>query len=829
MARFIAVCAGVSLAVGGAALFAWGQVPAGRPVRQVAAQQDTQGGGVQGPGAAGQPVRPEQTLRPDQPIRPDQPVTPQDTGAQNPTTPSATASQAPAGLFGSAGTSGAGAGNQSGISGASNTPSTGVNGAEAVTRASTDAGDLLGKSPSVTGVETQKRTPVANEARVRGYNLGQTLTFADGQWFFPARQDLDTFLSKVDSGSIRDMAVIKGPYSAIYGPAFAFIDIQTQPTPRYENGFELHGRTVGTYKGNGQQSYGRQEFWGGSSDWGYQLSYGIRNGNDYETGHNAFTMPSGYFSQDTNFAFGYDFSPDSHMEVGYIRLDQRLEFPGQIFDTDRLSMDAVRLRYVLENQDFFDRFTSEAWYNHTVLKGDAQHENKRNQIPQLNDIITSPPSLVPLPPGGIPGLGFVGFTDIDEATTGYRVMVTWGKPGDVQLTVGTDLRYITDRLNETDSLLGFNVPCFSQLTFGIPRSHETVLGGLFAEAIVPIDEDLTVKAGARGDYEHSDIDHPTFAAVCPGINGESILGSNDFSRDAGLFLGYMTSEYKASHEWTLITGAGTAQRPPTLTELYANQPFLAVLQNGFTTVIGNDTLSPERLFQVDVGARGDYGDFRAGVSAFYSWVNDYITYEVAGQSFKQGAITVPFELTRGLTVRFVNTPLATLGGGEAYAEADLNDWLTPFSTVSYVDARDRTRDHRGNVVVDAAGHPVPHLGALGSPGEPLPGIAPLEGRLGLRVHEVGRNPRYGIEFSGRLVAAQNRVAESLGEVPTPGFGVWDLRGFWRASEGVLVTAGVENIFDRLYREHLDLLTGQPFGPGVYQPGINPYFGLELRY
>src|SRR5207237_2195695 len=69
-----------------------------------------------------------------------------------------------------------------------------VSGNQATTLATTDVGDLLAKSISVTGVETQKRSPIANETRVRGYNLGQTLTYADGAFWFPARQDLDTFL-----------------------------------------------------------------------------------------------------------------------------------------------------------------------------------------------------------------------------------------------------------------------------------------------------------------------------------------------------------------------------------------------------------------------------------------------------------------------------------------------------------------------------------------------------------------------------------------------------------------------------------------------------------
>ena len=59
----------------------------------------------------------------------------------------------------------------------------------------------------------------------------------------------------------------------------------------------------------------------------------------------------------------------------------------------------------------------------------------------------------------------------------------------------------------------------------------------------------------------------------------------------------------------------------------------------------------------------------------------------------------------------------------------------------------------------------------------------------------------------RLVDSQDLFAASLGEQPTPGFTVFDARGYWQARENLLFTAGVENIADRFYQEHLDLRTG----------------------
>jgi outer membrane receptor protein involved in Fe transport len=95
----------------------------------------------------------------------------------------------------------------------------------------------------------------------------------------------------------------------------------------------------------------------------------------------------------------------------------------------------------------------------------------------------------------------------------------------------------------------------------------------------------------------------------------------------------------------------------------------------------------------------------------------------------------------------------------------------------------------------------------------------------LRFHEAGKNPRWGVEYFARMVATQNLFAASLGEQRTGGFVVHNLRAYWQARENLLVMAGVENIGNLQYREHLDLRTGF----GVFQPGVNFYFGMKLTY
>jgi outer membrane receptor protein involved in Fe transport len=700
-------------------------------------------------------------------------------------------------------------------------------GSESQGRATTDAGDLLRQSPSAQGVETQRRSPIANESRVRGYHLGELVTRSDGQFWFPARQDLDTFLSKIDSGVIQSITVIRGPYTAQLGPGLAFIDIETQLTPRHDEGFEWNGRTSFNYKTNRQAIYGRQELNGGDQNWGFRMSYGQRTGQSYETGDD-FREESAYDSRDVNADLGVTLAKGIRLEFNYMRLDQTgLDFPGQVFDTNFLVTNSYNLRLIMDNQEYFDHAIVQGFYNRTSLRGDAQNPGKRELIQQLNF------------------LQFTGFTDIDQSSSGYRAAVTWGQPKCHQFTLGTDFLYLDGELNEFDNL--FNLTPLLQMlgcasstaqNFPIPRNHNATVGGLWFEDVLPSEcNRFTLKTGGRLDYCTTNIDSFPTGLTCTQIN-QAFGRTSEFERDFTLFMAFATGEYKANDHWTWTMGFGHAERAPTETELYALGPFLAILQQGFTTVIGNPDLANEKLYQIDIGTRGEYERVRLGASGFASFVNDYITLEALDVA-KQGIVVGLPNVANALTVKFVNTDLAFIWGFETYAEVDVNDWLTPFVTVSYANGTDETRDHRGAATVQTANGPVPFfskfgipLGALGSPVEGLPGFAPVETRIGLRFHEAAKDPRYGVELAARIDAAQDHVAESLGELPSAGFVVWDVRSYWRVHKGVLLTAGVENIFDRFYREALDLRTGDFFstsGHGVYQPGTNAYFGMELTY
>lgn len=703
-----------------------------------------------------------------------------------------------------------------------------VNGQESASLVSTDLGSLLKKAPAALSVEVQSRTPVMNDPRIRGSRIGAAS--ASGSYWVPAREDLDTIVSKIDSRLVNDVIIVPGPYSSVFGPGFSFMDFELLPSPRYADGNEVHGRSAFDHKSNGNQWLGLQSIWAGGENWGVRGNYTHRKGSDYRAG-NGTDVASSYESREFTLAFGRDFGNDTSIELSLLRLDQTdVEFPGYVFDIDFLVTDGYEVTYIDSNPNIADRVETEIWYNRTRFEGNAQNPAKRAQFPLLAQI------------------RYLGFTDVDSMSTGYRRARTWGtndNDDDGRLTIGHDLRFVKQELNEISSgrTLGTPPRPFFGRNSPIPRSF-AVNPGLFAEYYELFLEDWTFRTGARVDYVQTDItaDRAELDEVGLGrvpASYEEIVGTSISQTDRLMWSLY--GALSRQHSDCLVSAAsfGYAQRAPTLTALYAAEPFLLLMQNGLNDVTGDPTLKREQMLQADLSVDFGGDNLRAGIRGFYGWVFDYLTFENTG--VVRGPVAGPVPLNadvQQVSLRYVNTSLATLAGFESFAELLPEKRLSPFVTMRYVDGRDRTRNgdfatregRNGSPSTKVSGLPRGSSSGIGgSDSEPLPGISPFETRVGVRLKNAVADPRWNIELAARIVDNQDRVATSLLESPTSGFTVYDLRGTYRPAfmDSLLVVSGVENFTDKNYREHLDFRS--PNGISILQPGINFYFGTDLSY
>jgi outer membrane receptor protein involved in Fe transport len=172
--------------------------------------------------------------------------------------------------------------------------------------------------------------------------------------------------------------------------------------------------------------------------------------------------------------------------------------------------------------------------------------------------------------------------------------------------------------------------------------------------------------------------------------------------------------------------------------------------------------------------------------------------------------------------------------------------LTAFGTASFVEGRDHSRlstisrqreliaptsenDQRSQALTfdPVSGFFVPTGPESTVDDEPLPVIAPLASRIGLRLHGPERNSPWNIEFVANVVDNQDRVATSLRELLTPGYTTYDIFASQRLTDSFSVTAGVRNLTDKFYQTYFDTRqAGLTPITTVFQPGINFFFGCE---
>ena len=658
--------------------------------------------------------------------------------------------------------------------------------------APTDVASALTQTNNVQNVEVQHRSPVSTDPYVRGYRGGQVYTQADGVYWTPARRDLDSMLSKIDPDMMQDVSVIPGPYGLRYGPGLAFIDVTRESTPRYECGFESHFDTAGSVRSNGGQIYGRETVTGGDKDWGFIGSYGERSGSDYTSGDGT-KIPSSYHNQDAWGELSYDINRYRRIDIAYQRLDQsNTEIPCEFFDIAQLDTYGVQLRVADTNP--MSPWTSskvEAWYNRTEFRG-----------------------VTPLANPGFPVIERVNFslTDYFGTTThltgttqgalsssGARVAATFGELDDTHVSVGADLRYVEQIIGEQFSLWqGASTP-FDSFDTNMPHSW-MIDPGVYVEWAKPLTDALTTSVGARLDFV------TTRARASDLLPGSSLAGA-DLNQENTLYAFYYKDTYKLNDHWTLDGGFGFAERPTTLIERYADGLFISSLQSGFTRVIGDPDLKPERAWQVDLGVSTEQERWRGRAAWYYSWVLDYVTYF-------DDSVANPQPFADARLLNYMNTPLASLTGFELYGEYDLLPRMSTFGKASYIQGRDETLDTW------------------------LPGISPFEGTVGLRFHNPDKERRWNIDMGARMVTTQNDLGTirmaggtTVVEERTPGFTTCFIRGNWDYSKHLRMYAGIDNVFNRNYQEHLDLRLSGPSNFGepttrVLATGISPFCGVN---
>ena len=278
----------------------------------------------------------------------------------------------------------------------------------------------------------------------------------------------------------------------------------------------------------------------------------------------------------------------------------------------------------------------------------------------------------------------------------------------------------------------------------------------------PLTDRLRLRTDVRLDLSWRDARREAMASIF-----RSRYGLEDLARRYRLLSASATLTYAVGPVTRLRLALARAARLPTNVENYGHYVYNYVDGYFYT---GDPGLAPERSRQVEVGLEHTTGRLGLRLAAFYHHLRDYIIgTSDAGIGSGLGGRTSAYRFRV-----YANAERAYLTGGEASALVMLGSGWEAATSVSYTHGHNRTL------------------------GEPLPMIPPLGGSARLR-HEHGT---WWAEAESRWAIAQNRVSLVSDEDATDGFNVVGVRAGWRVTSELELKAGVENVFDAFYHEHL---------------------------
>jgi len=368
--------------------------------------------------------------------------------------------------------------------------------------------------------------------------------------------------------------------------------------------------------------------------------------------------------------------------------------------------------------------------------------------------------------------------ELDRRARSGRIASTWDWDS-VTWIAGVDGRTEDHRRRDSRYDMHGNYQGVGQFAWDEDYTRNQV--GAFSELTWYATDAQRLIGGVRYDYYR--------------VEDENDQGQSDSAGDVRhdrLPSGFLRYEHDLSAmPATVYAGLGHVERFPDMWELNPDNLGPNGDENAFEGV------EPEKTTQLDIGIQYRGARFDAWASAYAGYVEDFILFDYNG-----GAM--------GDDTR-VNNVDAQLAGAEMGVSYAISDHWTGDANLAYAWARN-VEDH-----------------------EPLPQIPPLETRLGLTY----ARDDYSLGALWRVVAAQHRTDEGKGNVAgkdfgdASGFGTLAFNGAYDVSEALTLSAGVDNVFDKTYSEHLNVAGDGGFGfdanERVNEPGRMFWARIDLHF
>jgi iron complex outermembrane receptor protein len=310
--------------------------------------------------------------------------------------------------------------------------------------------------------------------------------------------------------------------------------------------------------------------------------------------------------------------------------------------------------------------------------------------------------------------------------------------------------------------------------------------GVYGEWEGSIAPQLRMNAGLRGEWVSMDSgDIVSFFG--PAAAAAAAFNAQDHARDDTHLDGTVALSYALQRGLSLEGALTRNTRSPSILEryLWTAQSASAGQADG-RSYLGNLNLDPEVAHGVNLGIKLKQPDLRAQAGVFWQDVGDFI----------QGQPIAMLDIN-GLPVLQYRNVNARLWGGEA----SLSKRVGAFELGAWVSlTRGENTDN----------------------GDNLYRIAPLRG--GVSADYRMESWHVGGEW---LVSARKEdVAAYNGEPETPGYGVLNLRAGVAPTKNLKLSAGIDNVFDKLYYDPLAGVN-RVAGGSVPVGGIMPAMGRSL--
>lgn len=232
---------------------------------------------------------------------------------------------------------------------------------------------------------------------------------------------------------------------------------------------------------------------------------------------------------------------------------------------------------------------------------------------------------------------------------------------------------------------------------------------------------------------------------------------------------------------TLYSGVGYTERFPDYWEFFSGKAGQASFK----------TLKSEKTLQWDNGLSFNGENVSAWLSAYVGRISDYILFDYS-QTPSQAS----------------NTNAVIMGGETGARWKIAPNWLLE-SSLNYAWGENR------------------------SDSQPLPQMPPLEGRVMLNYYQED----WSTGVMWRAVAPQHRTANQKGNVTgqdlssSAGFGTLAWNADYTFSQQLKMSAGIDNLLNKAYSEHLNMAGVSEFGYSTHQQITEPgrTWWLEMEY